>query len=829
MRKINFNNGWVMKKAQGSAMMAMFFGMGDLKEVTLPHDAMIHETPVPDAKSGGQTGFYPGGQYIYAKKFVVPEEWRTRSLILEFEGVYQTAMVYVNSTLVASNEYGYSGFDMEIGRYLDYGQENEIKVIADNTATPNSRWYTGTGIYRDVNLWIGDDIHVEKDGVHIRTKTADSVSAEVEISARIRNITRGKRKIRVTCSLWQGAECVAESVLPVTLFSESEDTIRAGLCVEKPALWSPDEPNLYDVRVRILDDDGTEWDSCKIPFGIRTVSIDARNGVRINGNPVKLRGACIHHDNGILGAATYADAEEFRMRRMREAGFNSIRCAHNPASKALLDACDRNGILVMDEVCDVWTYHKNTHDAAFSFLQNWQEIVDRMVIKDYNHASVILYSTGNEIIEVGYDGGARLGRQISNRFHELDPDRYTTAGINGMMASSSAGFRRRIEADVLADMPVAASGEQSESVNAMNTSLSLMQGERGDRFAQHPLMTQSLEESEMALDVIGLNYLTGRHELEHEIHPQKALLGSETYPADIVRLWSIVRQNSHVVGDYTWAGYDYLGEAGCGIFHYDGAANFSDVFPERLAYIGDINLIGYRRPISYYREIVFGLRKDPYIAVERLDRAGQQPSKTAWMFKDNISSWTWPGYQGEQASVDVYADADEVELFLNGQSLGKKACGEAHEYMATYDVAYVPGELVAVAYRNQCEVGCYALHTAEEGAFLQAEADRTEILADGQSLAFVTVTLTDKAGTPNLFAGKRIHVEVSGAGTLQAFGSADPAPLPTCSYDDVDWDTYDGQVMAAIRSANDPGEARVTFSADGCEDVTVVIRVTRGE
>lgn len=820
MIRQNFNNGWVMKKAGASAMTAMFFGAGDLKEVTLPHDAMIHERPAPDAKSGGQTGFYPGGQYIYAKKFYVPAEWKEKALLIEFEGVYQTAMVYVNGVLAHTNVYGYSDFCVSLSKLLNYGKENEIKVIADNTATPNSRWYTGSGIYRNVSLLIGNGVYLNKDGVKIRTISADSSSAVVDISAAVSNMTREKQKISACFSFWQEGKNVAEAKVPVTLFPESSDVVRTGFCITGPALWSPDDPFLYDVIVR-LESDGAVWEEYTLKYGIRTVTIDSVNGIRINGNTIKLRGACIHHDNGIIGAAAFADAEEYRIRKLKEAGFNSIRCAHNPAGKALLDACDRHGILVMDEVCDVWTYHKNTYDMAFSFLENWEQIVDRMVEKDYNHASVIFYSIGNEIIEVGYDGGAHLGRQISNRFHEKDPDRYTTAGINGMMATSSAGYREEIFQDVLKEFQHHASSEQQESVNAMNASLSLMQGEKGDLFACHPKTTRSLEESEMALDVIGLNYLTGRHELEHELHPNKAVLGAETYPSDIARLWSIVKNNDHVIGDYTWAGYDYLGEAGCGIFHYDGRANFSDIFPERLAYIGDINLIGYRRPISYYREIVYGLRKQPYIAVERLDHYGQIPSKTAWMFKDNIASWTWPGYFGKPAVVDVYADAEEVELFLNGRSFGRKKCGEAYAYTATYELKYEPGELTAVSYADGKETGRYSLYTAAENVKLEAETNTKELIADGQSLAFITVKLTDDKGVENLYGKKNITVEVSGCGYLQGFGSADPAPLN--GYDDPSWDTYDGQVMAVIRSGMQKGEIKVRFSAAGCEDEVVII------
>ena len=337
------------------------------------------------------------------------------------------------------------------------------------------------------------------------------------------------------------------------------------------------------------------------------------------------------------------------------------------------------------------------------------------------------------------------------------------------------------------------------------------------------MLTEALEGCSASSDIVGLNYLTGRHVLEQEIHPNKTVLGTETYPADIVRLWGIVKRYSHVLGDFTWAGYDYLGEAGCGIFHYDGNANFSSVYPERAAYIGDLDLIGYRRPISYLREIVYGLRKEPYIAVERVNRYGMKCSKTPWMHKDSVSSWTWPGYEGRPAVVDIYADAEEVEVFLNGQSLGRKPAGEQNEFTATYELRYEPGELTAVSYEAGEEVGRYSLSTASEKIQLCAEADKKVLCADGEDLSFITVKLVDENGTENLFVPKKVAVSVEGAGRLEAFGSADPQSLS--SYDDTEWDTYDGYVMAVIRSGMETGKIKVVFASDGCKDTCVEIEV----
>ena len=560
-----------------------------------------------------------------------------------------------------------------------------------------------------------------------------------------------------------------------------------------------------------------ELDRSEDTFGVRTVSVDVVHGLRINGEPVLLRGSCIHHDNGILGAATFAAAEDYRCRRLKEAGFNAIRSAHHPAGRSLLAACDRYGILVMDELTDVWNVRKNPYDYALYFAEDWERTAEKMVAKDYNHPSVILYCVGNEISEAGQEAGAVTNRKLCNRFRELDSTRYTTNALNGLMA---AGYRLRdIMRDVAAqfDAQTVKAGGNAAGSNALNSFMSLMEGERGDYFATHPLLTEALSGCSDSCDILGFNYLTGRHVAEHTLHPHKAVLGTETYPADIVRLWRIVREHPHVIGDFTWTGYDYLGEAGCGIFHYDGAENFSSIYPERAAYIGDIDLIGYRRPISYFREIVYGLRKEPYLAVERMEHRGQKCTRTAWMFQDNLASWTWPGYEGETVRVDVYSASEEVELFLNGTSLGRRP---VVDFAAAYEVPYAPGVLKAVGFTGQQTDGAFELHTVENAA-LTVSPERKTLKADGEDLVFCLIHFADETGQNDLFTGHRIEVSVQGAGILEALGSANP-----CSeerYDEPLSDSYDGLCLAVIRAEEEPGEIEVVVTADKTEEVRLIL------
>ena len=828
MKRIKFNNEWKFIKGSSASMMAAFLGGGCESEVQLPHDAMIHEKVLENTKNGAQTGFYPGGEYIYKKTFWVPDSWREKSIIIEFEGVYQTAMIYVNGDFVDRNLYGYAGFYVNLNGFLKYGEVNEIKVVVDNSAEPNSRWYTGSGIYRNVNLILGDKIHFALDSLKIRTITADMESAVIEVEYALSNRFSETKKARVEIEIMRNNSIVVSDRQEVTLFPEDSEVCRFSFCIANPDLWECDSPALYECKIKAFNEN-EEIDSVSEKFGIRTVVVDSKHGLRINGKEVKLRGTCIHHDNGIIGAATYEKAEERKCEILKNAGFNSIRSAHHPISKAMLSACDKYGILVMDELCDMWTIHKNPHDFALFFSNEWEKEIERMVVKDYNHPSVILYSVGNEIAEVGTPAGRKMNRRLCNKFHELDNTRYTINGLNGIMAISFSSQLDEIMKDVMAEhmdemKAFFAKTEGLEGSNELNQFLSFMNGDGADIFACHPILTETLEEAALSADIIGLNYLTGRHTLEKKIHPNKTVIGTETYPADIVRLWKIVKNNHHVLGDFTWTGYDYLGEAGCGIFHYDGNVNFTSIYPERLAYIGDINLIGYRRPISYLREIVYGLRKKPYIAVERVDRYGMEHSKTLWMYKDNIASWTWDGYEGKPAVVDVYSDSEEVELFLNGKSMGRKATGEKNEYTAKYELNYEPGELLAVSYDDGEAVDRYSLKTAKSQVEMLVEADKLILEATGEDLAFITVKLVDEDGVENLWEKREIKVSVKGAGTLQGFGSAEPSTEK--SYDDTAWTTFDGYVMAVIRAGYEPGEIKVLFEAEECESKEINLQVS---
>ena len=809
-----FNDRWTFEKVDQDDRLKAFYGDDNKIIVTLPYDAMIREKRDKECPAGAQSGFYPGGVYTYEKSFLAPEEWKNQDVVLEFEGIYGTARVWINGALATVNRNGYMGFSVDLKPWICYGQENLIKIDVDNSNQPNSRWYTGSGIYRDVNLWTGKGVYIPHDEMKITTLSVNDDVAVVEVCANVKNTKECSIEAKCYVELIFEGKTVVTEKQNIVFYSERKETVRVQIPVKCPKKWSTDHPNLYQCCVKTYIGDEI-CDEYTVDFGIRTLTLDPVNGFQINGETVNLRGTCIHHDNGVIGAETFPEAEWYRCKRLKEAGFNAIRSSHHPMSRAMLDACDHIGILVMDELTDMWDKEKNTYDFSDIFEDEYNQWINHMVEKDYNHPSVVIYSVGNEIQEAGTKQGAWINRILCNKFHELDNTRYTTNALNGLnCAGRRLGVIMRDVAEKFG-MDSHGSGSGGGS-NALNSFMSLMSGEKGEFFAKHPLVSEALEECSQSCDITGLNYLSGRYELEHELHPAKTVLGTETYPADIENLWKLVEAYPHVIGDFTWTGYDYIGEAGVGIFHYDGNANFTSIYPERLGYIGDIDLIGNRRPISYFREIVYGLTDKPYIAVERLEHAGQTAGKTAWMFKDNISSWTWKGFEGTTANVDVYSSGDEVELFLNDKLLGRKPVGRENHFTASYEVPYEPGTLKAVAYQKDRKLGEYELSTAKSVTKLKV----CRVTENERNIAYIKIWLVDDNGTINSQEAEKrlLHASVVGNGVLEGFGTANPSSEEDYFSDSVT--TFDGSALAVVRwkdvKSKEPAVLKV-WTDDGCQ------------
>ena len=721
--------------------------------------------------------------------------------------MYRDAVVFVNGEFAAHQANGYAAFAVTLDPFLRFGETNRITVEA--RAHKDSRWYTGAGIYRPVHLLVADPTHIALDGTRVTTPDIDDERAVVSVATTVDNAARHTATTRIAWSVAgpDGTEVAATSA-PVTVLPGDSSTARVRLSVPDPRLWHPDSPDLYSVIATLSDLDGTVIDEETTRFGIRRLQLDPKHGLRINGQTVKLRGACVHHDNGPLGAATIGAAEDRRVRLLKAAGFNALRSAHNPMSRSMLDACDRHGVLVMDELTDVWNRSKTAFDSSLTFSERWREDVAALVAKDINHPSVVMYSIGNEILDLATPIGSSWGRSLAEGFRALDDTRYVTNGINGIIANLDRMAETMAELE--ASDPNTMMANMGEQMALMNASA---------------LVSESTEESASVLDIVGFNYADSRYEQDAEQFPHRVIVGSETFPERIDTMWSLVTRLPHVIGDFTWTGWDYIGEAGIGRVDYTDVEDYvatgtTGPHPYLLAECGDIDITGHRRTVSYYREIVYGLRSAPYIAVHRPQHHGRPTSLTPWSWNDAVASWTWAVEPGSPVRVDVYSDADEVELQLDGETVATARVGEEKAFLAGFSTVYRPGELVAIARTGGVETGRHTLRTAGGGTRLALSAERTQIAADSDALAFVEIALTDADGITVGDADRVVTVSIDGPATLAGIGTGRARTEEWFGADEVT--TYDGRALAIVRPTG-AGTITVTVRADGVEPATITV------
>ena len=778
-----------------------------MQPVTLPHDAMLYEKRSKDAATAGACGYFPGGAYVYVKRFLVPETWRTQSAVLEFEAVYQNAQVFVNDALVAEQRYGYTNFFVVLDPQLKYGEENEIKVIADNSSVPNSRWYSGSGIYRSVNLFLGDKSHIRPDGLLVSTSGNDAAHVKVSVT--------GGDTVRV--SVLDGEKVVAQAETAV-----KEGTASADIPVSQPRLWDAEHPELYRCRAELLKN-GEMVDEADAWFGFRTLSWSTR-GFFVNGKKTLLRGACVHHDNGILGACSFEDAEFRRVRLLKEAGFNAIRSAHNPASKALLDACDRLGLYVMDEFCDNWLVHKNPYDYADrDFRAWWQQDLTAMVIKNYNHPSVVMNSIGNEISELAIPEGQEYCKKLAVLARKLDPDKAVTMGVNLMLCSMSAkgggiygnkknGKENQNGSQTMDNVPT----------SAFFNMLMNLAGGMIEKMAAKPAADDATKVSFSYLDIGGYNYAASRYEKDCTLHPDRVIVGSETLPKNLYHNWQLVKKLPYVIGDFMWTGWDYLGEAGIGTVRYKSFKNPGQDAPIISAGCGVIDICGKIRPEVQWNRLIWGLDHTPGIGVEPYTHAGETGSVSMWRDTDAVASWSWAGCEGKKTKVTVYSDGETAELIVNGHSYGRK---KTKEYKAVFKhVVYEPGTITAISYDGEGkEQSRTSMKTAVGPAELRVVADRSTLQAKTQDLAYISIDLTGADGITKSSEDTAVTVEVDGAGTLLALGSARPN-MGENFFSDTHT-TYYGKALAVVRGSDAPGKITVTVKAKGLLAKTLELEV----
>ena len=762
------------------------------KPVTLPHDAMLAEPRTALSAGGTNTGWYEGYDYEYRRTLTVPENELADTHILEFEGVYHNAEVWLNGQKAAFRPYGYTNFYVDCAPYLHAG-ENELRVIARNADQPNSRWYSGAGIYRPVQLWKARGAHITLNGVKIRTLSLQPAIVEV----RVKTTAPGTVRLTVDDLPAMQQESDGEAVFTLTL--------------DNARLWTPETPNLYTCRVSFADDEVTET------FGVRKVEWGT-DGFLLNGKRYIIQGACIHHDNGLLGAVCDPDAVARKVRLLKENGYNAIRSAHNPCSKALLTECDRQGVLVMDEYIDHWYIHKTEHDYVDYFNDWWHQDLTDMVEKDYNHPCVVLYSTGNEVSETAQKRGIALTKEMTDFLHGLDDSRPVTCGVNIFFNFlSSIGFgvysdeKEKKEAERAEKAKQR--GEKAAKKKAVGSQFfNNLAGLLGDEFMKRGATLHGCDvktrDAFANMDIAGYNYGIYRYKHDLKKYPQRLILGSETFCNDAYKFRELAKQEPRLVGDFVWAGMDYLGEVMVGSWEY---ADYAETFDGGLGWVsagsGRIDLTGKPLGEALYTRVALEADNGPYIAVCPVNHTGDRHSPSAWKMTNAMPSWSWTGFEGRKANVEVYARAARVELVLNGHTVGSKTL--KNDCLARFSIPYESGTLEAVSYdAADHEIGRCKLQSA--GGTTRLTLDAEEPTVKPGHLCYVRPRYTDENGITKPLARGNIQVQVRG-GTLVGLGSA--CPFNKHSYLDSETDTYYGEALAIVRMGD--GEAMTIAASDG--------------
>lgn len=798
MKKIEFNHDWICK-CQSSEDAGV--------KVTLPHDAMITEERSEKSLGIHNIGWFEAKDYVYSKKFQVPVSDTEKRYFLEIEGAYHHAEIYVNGTKIGYRPYGYSDFYLDATEQIIPGQENEIQIYTKNSDQPNSRWYSGTGLYRPVHMYVAEAEHILCNGVHVRTLDYQTGEIEVEVKA------TGVGNIAV--QIMDGNQLVAETAAELEQYVSEAETFSGlmsrtnntdmeiqgratvQLTVPEPKLWNTDTPYLYQCRVIYKQDEQTT------SFGIRTLDWNEKQGITLNGQHIILRGACIHHDNGILGACAYPEAEERKIRIMKENGYNAIRSAHNPCSKALLEACDRLGVFVMDEYVDVWYIHKTEHDYVDYMEKWWKTDLKEMVDKDYNHPSVIMYSTGNEVAETAQKRGIALTGQMTEYLHQLDATRPVSCGINIFFNFlSSIGFGVYSDEKAKKELENAKKNAKSEGEKKKkpvgSEFYNTLAGLLGDSTMKigatlYPCDLKT-KDAYANMDIAGYNYGIFRYRHDLKKYKNRLILGSETFCRDAYSFWEKAKKYPRIVGDFVWAGMDYIGEAGIGAWEYE------DYVPKDgskagwlTAGSGRIDILGNPNGEALYTKVAFEQTDEIYIAVKPVYQTGKH-SPSAWKMTEAVPSWSYRGCAGNKAEVEVYARAAEVELFLNGKSVGRKKLKK--NCVARFHIQYEDGELEAVAYNAAGEkIKETSLQTADASTQLNLIPESAATKAE--ALTFIRLEYTDDKGIWKPMEKHNVTVKVEG-GILKGLGNACSYNLD--GYDKESTRTYYGKALAVVQA-----------------------------
>lgn len=794
-----FNDDWRFIRGEVAGADSAEFDDSQWRTLDVPHDWSIEDLPQGASEptgaiwaetagplrtgpfdmyaSEGQsaTGWTVGGEGWYRKRFANPRVPAGGKAELRFEGVYMNCDVWINGVHLGNHPYGYTEFSFDITSHLRDGG-NTVAVRVNNNGR-NSRWYSGSGIFRKVWLSVAGPLRIPAHGVYVTTPEASTDAAVVNIAVTVENGASAAANPTVRARLLDASGAVAgEAQKSVSVPGGASATAMCTVRLNTPRLWSPADPYLYRTEV-VIESEGKVADAASLRTGVRKLQIDAEHGLRINGASIKLHGGCAHHANGPLGSVSIPRADERRVELLKASGFNAIRTSHNPPSPAFLDACDRLGMLVIDEAFDCWEVGKNPQDYHLYFKDWWQRDLSSMILRDRNHPSVILWSIGNEIPERATPEGVQLGLEMAAFVYHLDPTRLVTAAINGTWGRSGQTWK-------------------------------------------------DLQPAFTYLGVGGYNYQWEQYEKDHASFPERIMVGTESFPEQAYQNWQVIDNSSWVIGDFVWTAIDYLGESGIGhstIQKGPGQDGFNAPFPWFNSYCGDVDLIGNKKPQSYFRDVVWR-RSKVEMAVQRPLPKGWTEQISMWGWSDELRSWTWPGQEGSPMTVRVYTRGDSVRLMLNGKEVGSQQLSASDALRTEFTVPYAPGELKAVAYLNGQEIGTIAFTTVGKPHSLLLTPDRKNIRASRDDLSYIMVTVVDENGHPVPDAVVPVSFSVSGAGEIAAVGNADPRDM--ASFRRPHRNTYHGQCVAIVRPTGQSGTIHLRAESPGLGISTADVRVS---
>ncbi len=767
-RKQLFDCDWKFKLGDVAEASSPLYNDDDWRKLDLPHDWSIEADFDANAPSGNDGGYVLTGIGWYRKTFTVDKSLEGKTLRLYFEGVYMNSDVYVNGERVGGHPYGFSSFFCDITPQLRFGGENVVAVRVDNSGQKNCRWYTGSGIYRHVWLLTTDAMYIDDWGVYIRPTKKDN-GEDWTLDIDVRYVGRGEGtnpEIKHTLYDSEGRE-IALSV---------GGQPRQSIPVNNPRLWSPEEPNIYKVCTQLVVG-GKVVDEVTNTTGFRTVSYDSSKGLRLNGKPLLLNGGCMHHDNGILGAKAFDAAEARRVQLMKEAGFNAVRTSHNAPSEAFLYECDRQGLLVVDEAFDGWRDAKNKYDYSVFFDSWWKSDVEAMVLRDRNHPSIFCWSIGNEVIERKKLEILTTAKRLVDHVHAMDPSRPVTSGLTTW-------------------------DKEWEIFDPLA--------------AVH--------------DIAGYNYQIHRAESDHERVPSRVIMQTESYPRDAFKNWDMLCKHPYIIGDFVWTALDYLGEGGIGRFYYKGESEGEhhdrNQYPWHGGYCGDVDITGWRKPISHYREMLYNTDKKLYMAVREPDGYNGEVRLTTWSVWPTWESWNWKGHEGKPIEVEIYSHYPKVRLYLNDKLIGERPAGYAEQFKAVYTIPYEAGVLRAEGVDNGGKVQeSTLLKTSGEPAAIRLTTQSSSIKADAQDLAFVIVEVVDKNGDVVPDATNEIEFLIRGAGRLEATGSADLKDSK--AYTSPVRKVWKGRAMAVVRSTKQSGKVTLKATSKGLPSAFIQIKTKK--